>query len=190
MQAIKLISGLAMPLAKNDVDTDLIIPAQFLTQVSKQGYGEHCFQRLRENDPNFVMNLPQFAKANILISGDNFGCGSSREHAVWALQQAGIQAIIAQSFADIFANNSGKNALLLIEQPKEIIEVMLRNAADANYSLTIDVVNLKIETNRNEKFSFTMDSFQHYCLINGLDELDYLLAHQKEIKAFQERKHD
>lgn len=188
MQKITNISGLTMPLAKNDVDTDLIIPAQYLTQVSKQGYGEHCFERLRESDADFVMNQPQFSTATILISGENFGCGSSREHAVWALQQTGIQAIIAHSFADIFANNSSKNGLLLIEQPNDVIQTMLKHANAANYHVTIDVEHLMIKTDCHEQWQFSMDPFQQYCFVNGLDDLDYLLAHREQINAFQERK--
>lgn len=190
MKKITKVTGLAMPLDKNDVDTDLIIPAQYLTQSSKEGYGQHCFQRLRDNDPNFIMNQSRFSNANILIAGDNFGCGSSREHAVWALQQAGIDVVIAQSFADIFANNSGKNGLLLIEQPREVIQYLLQKAEQGDYHLAIDVEQCTIQSNADETWTFTMDAFLHYCFLNGLDELDYLLAHREQITTFQEQTHE
>src|SRR5271170_2456530 len=115
MKKIMQISSKTIPLAMNDVDTDLIIPAQYLTSVSRAGYGKNLFIRLRQSDPDFIFNNPVFTGANILISGENFGCGSSREHAVWALQEAGIQVVIAVSFGDIFFANSGKNGLLLIQ---------------------------------------------------------------------------
>jgi 3-isopropylmalate/(R)-2-methylmalate dehydratase small subunit len=189
MEKITTITGLMMPLAKNDVDTDLIIPAQYLTQSSKKGYGAHCFQRLRESDPQFVMNQARFSTANILVTGENFGCGSSREHAVWALQQAGIQVIVAQSFADIFASNSGKNGLLLIEQPSDVIQHLLQQAEASDYHLKIDVERCTMQSAHNEVWKFTLDPFQHYCFIHGLDELDYLLAHKAQIEAFQEHQH-
>jgi 3-isopropylmalate/(R)-2-methylmalate dehydratase small subunit len=183
MQKVTSISGKAIPLTMNDVDTDLIIPAQYLTAVTKKGYGENLFRRLREADPHFVFNQKKFSDANILIAQNNFGCGSSREHAVWALQEAGIQAIIAVSFADIFFSNSAKNGLLLITLPEPTINQMLQLAINSDYSLSIDIVNQKI-TSKEECFDFTLDPFRQYCLLNGLDDLDYLLSHQEKIETY------
>ena len=185
MQKITDISGKTIPLAMNDVDTDLIIPAQYLTSVTQQGYGENLFRRLRDNDKNFVFNQPKFAGATVLIAQKNFGCGSSREHAVWALQQAGIQAIIAESFADIFFSNSAKNGLVLIAFPQDIIQKMINLSGEGDYYLTIDLVGQNVTTNDNEIFHFNMDPFQKHCFMNGLDQLDYLLSHGKEIDGYK-----
>ena len=176
MKKITQISGKVIPLAMNDVDTDLIIPAQFLTSTSMSGYGENVFRRLRDNDPNFVFNQEKYSGANIIVTQDNFGCGSSREHAVWALLNAGVNAIIAESFADIFFNNAGKNGLILIKQPAHIIEKLI-DLADGQYSLTIDITKQMLIT-ADKQYPFEMDPFYQYCLVNGLDHLDYLLAHK------------
>lgn len=181
MQPITHISGKTIPLARNDVDTDLIIPAQYLTSVSKDGYGKHLFIRLRQSDPTFVFNQAEFSDATILISQENFGCGSSREHAVWALQEAGIQAIIAVSFADIFFNNSAKNGLLLIQLPEENIMRMLDQAQNGDYCLTIDINEQTIFSNYQDNFTFDIDPFRKHCLTQGLDDLDYLRNCHKQI---------
>lgn len=184
MKKITQITGKAIPLTMNDVDTDLIIPAQYLTAVTREGYGENLFRRLRQKDPNFVFNQEKFTGANILITQGNFGCGSSREHAVWALQEAGIQAIVAISFADIFFSNSAKNGLLLIKLPESIINTMLNYANEGNYLLTIDIEKQQITSSKDESFDFDIDQFRKYCLVNGLDDMDYLLAHQKNIDNY------
>jgi 3-isopropylmalate/(R)-2-methylmalate dehydratase small subunit len=181
MNKIDKISGISIPLDMNNVDTDLIIPAQYLTSVKKQGFGEHLFQRLRDNNPDFVFNQKKYHAANILIAKENFGCGSSREHAVWALKEAGIEAIIAVSFADIFFNNAAKNGLLLIKQPKTIIEEMLGSAPE-NY--TIDLKKQTIEANQ-KMISFEIDHFNKYCFVEGLDELDYLISNLEKIKQYK-----
>jgi 3-isopropylmalate/(R)-2-methylmalate dehydratase small subunit len=186
MNKITQISGQAIPLAMNDVDTDLIIPAQFLTSVSMSGYGENVFRRLRDSDSNFVFNQDKYKDANILVTQDNFGCGSSREHAVWALLNAGIQAIIAESFADIFFTNAAKNSLVLIKQPAHIIQHMIIEAQSGHYTALIDIENKKI-TADNKQYPFEIDSFHQYCLINGLDHLDYLLSHQQDINTWSEK---
>lgn len=185
MDKIVTIEGQCIPLPMNDVDTDLIIPAQYLTSISDKGYGEHLFQRLRDGDENFAFNQPKYQHASILLAGNNFGCGSSREHAVWALTQAGIKAVIAESFADIFTNNSGKNGLLLVELDKSIIEKMIQDATESNLQITIEVENLSV-TYANKQYDFELDPFLQYCYLNGLDELDYLLANEKEIKQFKQ----
>lgn len=185
MKKLIRINGLAIPLAMNNVDTDLIIPAQYLTNTEKTGYGIHLFKRLRDNNFNFVFNQKKFLQANILITQANFGCGSSREHAVWALQEAGIQAIIALSFADIFFSNAMKNGLVLITLPENTINSMLTNATEQNYFLTIDIEKQIIFSEQNNIYSFEFDSFRKYCLMRGLDELDYLLKHKEQIALFK-----
>ncbi len=178
MNKMNKISGKTIPLDMSDVDTDLIIPAQYLTSVAKQGYGEHVFQRLRESDENFVFNQPQYQQANILIARDNFGCGSSREHAVWALKEAGIEVVIATSFADIFFNNASKNGLLLITQPADVIEKMLQQAPQECH---VDLPNQTIEINK-DSFNFEINHFNKYCFVEGMDEIDYLMSHLDKIK--------
>lgn len=189
MKATTCIQGKTIPLAMNDVDTDLIIPAEFLTSISKTGFGEHLFQRLRQTNADFPFNKNEFDGANILITQDNFGCGSSREHAVWALQEAGIQAIIAESFADIFASNSAKNGLLLITQPKEIVSQLLQAATSGTAELRIDIEQLTLTTPSQERFHFTMDPFRRHCLMHGLDDLDYLLSQKEQIAAYRQHHH-
>jgi 3-isopropylmalate/(R)-2-methylmalate dehydratase small subunit len=184
MKKITHISGPSIPLNMKDVDTDLIIPAQFLTQVTKQGYGQALFRRLCDSNPNFVFNQPQFRHGKILIAGDNFGCGSSREHAVWALMEWGIEAIISTSFSDIFYNNSAKNGLLLIVQPQKIVHKLMLHAERGNYKLTIDVAHQIISTPDHEKHPFEIEPFRKYCFTQGHDELDYILSHMKEIENF------
>lgn len=188
MKKITKISGKVIPLAMNDVDTDLIIPAQYLTNVSTLGYGENIFRRLRDGDPNFVFNHEEFIDANILVSQDNFGCGSSREHAVWALLNSGIEAIIAESFADIFFNNSAKNGLVLIQQPAHIIEQMINDSVNGEYFLEIDILKQTIKTSKNRNYNFNIDPFYQYCFLNGLDHMDYLLSYQDTITKWYNTK--
>ena len=188
MKKITEILGKTIPLAMNNVDTDLMIPAQYLTGLSMSGYGQHLFQRLRDNDPNFVFNQEKFSGASILITQDNFGCGSSREHAVWALLESGIQAVIAESFADIFSSNSAKNGLVLITQPKEIIEPMVTASQVGDYLLTINIADKSMVDNHHQDYRFEMEDFYHYCLINGLDNMDYLLAQKKIIEQWTKKR--
>jgi 3-isopropylmalate/(R)-2-methylmalate dehydratase small subunit len=189
MKKITHITGKAIPLMMDDVDTDLIIPAQHLTSTARTGYGQYLFERLRVANPEFVFNQTQFAGANILITQHNFGCGSSREHAVWTLQEAGIQAVLAISFADIFFNNSAKNGLVLITLPEAIIHTMLEAAKSGNYELKIDIANQTVASAEGSHH-FDFDPFRKYCLLNGLDDLDYLLHHQAEIAAYQDKHKD
>jgi 3-isopropylmalate/(R)-2-methylmalate dehydratase small subunit len=185
MNAIKKIQGIAIPMNMTDIDTDIIIPAQYLTSTSKSGYGKNAFSRLKA-DPKFVLNQKKYQQAPILITGSNFGCGSSREHAVWAIKELGIQAIIAPSFADIFANNAKKNGLLLIEQPQTRVDELLVNAEEKEFILTIDIEDQTIKAD-NLNLEFTLSSFFKHCLINGLDELDYLMSHVENIKEFKNK---
>ena len=185
MKKLTSIFGKSIPLAMNDVDTDFIIPAQYLTSVSKQGYGENLFRRAKESNPDFIFNQNKFNDANIIISQHNFGCGSSREHAVWALQEAGIEAIIAISFADIFASNSAKNGLLLIEMHEDIINSLITHSYTGTFLLNIDIIKQQISTSDGDSFVFAIDKFHQYCLINGINDLDYLLIHQEEIAFYR-----
>jgi 3-isopropylmalate/(R)-2-methylmalate dehydratase small subunit len=168
-----------------DVDTDLIIPAQFLTSISRDGYGQNLFRRLRDNDPNFPFNLPQYSDAQILVAQSNFGCGSSREHAVWALQGAGIKVVIASSFADIFFNNSAKNGLVLVQLTQSEVEAILSQAAAGECTLTVDLEKQTV-TAKNGEYKFDFDSFRRHCILNGLDDIDYILSFQNEIAKFRE----
>lgn len=181
-------TGLAIPLPIKDVDTDMIIPAQYLTSISREGYGENVFRRLRDENADFPLNDPQFSSGTILIAHDNFGCGSSREHAAWALLGWGIRAIIAPSFADIFKNNSGKNGLVLIELDESIVTSLLENAAEGGYELTIDLAVQEVQLPDGTKHSFEYDSFRKECILNGYDETDYLLSHQAEIAEYKQKR--
>jgi len=183
MLAIKQIQGLAIPMNMTDIDTDIIIPAQYLTSTSQSGYGQYAFARLKA-DTDFVLNQDKYKTAPILITGANFGCGSSREHAVWAIKELGIQAIIAPSFADIFANNAKKNGLVLIEQEQNIVDNWLQKAESDILNLVIDIENQTINDSE-QSLEFTLNPFFKHCLINGLDELDYLMSSIETIKKFK-----
>ncbi len=182
---ITTIQGLCAPMMMDDIDTDIIIPAQHLTQTSKSGYGQHAFARLKQADPDFVLNQNKYQKAKVLITGDNFGCGSSREHAVWAIQELGFQAIIAPSFADIFSNNARKNGLVLIEQPVTLCQQWAQQAKDHEFQITIDLVTAKIQAG-NEAYLFDINPFFQHCLTHGHSELDYLLSQQVAITRHQQ----
>lgn len=176
MQSFKTFSGKVIPLAMKNVDTDMIIPAQYLTQINRDGYGQFLFQRLKEQSPDFIFNQKKYSDASILLTESDFGCGSSREHAVWALQQAGIKVIIAESFSDIFFNNAAKNGLLLITLPVVIIDLLLHAANNSELNLTINLEKQTIET-ENETYNFEYDPFRKTCLLNGYDDMDYLLKY-------------
>lgn len=184
MKAIKYINGLVIPMNISDIDTDIIIPAQYLTSTTQTGYGEHAFARLRA-DKDFVLNQGKYKNAPILLTLENFGCGSSREHAVWAIKELGIQAIIAPSFADIFTNNATKNGLLLIQQAANVVDKLMQQATNEDLSLSIDIEQEKIKTHDSE-LNFSINPFFKHCLINGLDELDYLMSYIDEIKQFKQ----
>ncbi len=181
-QAIKQIQGTCVPMMINDIDTDIIIPAQHLTQTSQSGYGRHAFARLKQADPDFVLNQAQYQQAEILIAGENFGCGSSREHAVWAIQELGFAAIIAPSFADIFSNNARKNGLVLISQPPVVCQQLATLAADPKQVMTIDLVKASAQAG-NIRFNFAINPFFQHCMTQGHNELDYLLSHRTAIKS-------
>jgi 3-isopropylmalate/(R)-2-methylmalate dehydratase small subunit len=195
MQPFRKHTGIVAPLDKVNVDTDQIIPKQFLKRIERTGFGQFLFNDWRfradgKKIADFVLHQPRYAKASILVAGRNFGCGSSREHAVWALMDYGFRVIIASSFADIFANNSLKNGLLTVRLTDEqIAEMMRRSKEIENYSLTVDLETLRVEDKNEDgqRFSatFTMDAFSRHCLLNGLDDIGLTLQHEPEIAAYE-----
>ena len=183
MKPFTMISSIAAPIAIKDVDTDMIIPAQFMTSISRDGYDKHVFSRLRSTYPDFYLNVPTYRNAQILITDSNFGCGSSREHAVWALYDSGIRVIIGSTFADIFSNNCGKNGLLLVSLAPETVAQLLRETAESALTLTVDLENQMISTSDARRWAFDYDPFRKHCLLRGLDDLDYLRSRLPEIEA-------
>ncbi len=185
MEKFKTFTGRVLPLPMKDVDTDLIIPAKYLTTVSKEGLAQGLFRNLRDSNPDFPLNNPKYQGAEILVADTNFGSGSSREHAVWAIKSHGFKVVIAKSFADIFYNNSAKNGLLLVKLPENVVDQILEVAISGSYSLTVDLEKQEVNLPTEEKYNFQYDSFSRHCLLNGLDELDYLISNKEKITAFQ-----
>ena len=182
------------PLAINNIDTDQIIPARFLKTVSKQGLGEQLFCDWRYDargnpNPDFILNQPQARGAQVLLAGDNFGCGSSREHAPWALMQFGFRAVVSTSFADIFKQNSLKNSLLPIVVPPDAqAELFAAAAKDPDAVVKIDLANQTLTTPSGRKVEFPIDAFSKHCLLEGVDELGYILKHEAQIAAYEARR--
>jgi 3-isopropylmalate/(R)-2-methylmalate dehydratase small subunit len=187
MQPVKTIKSKCVPVPMTDIDTDLIIPAQYLTSISRGGYGENLFRRLKDNDPNFALNQPKYKGAEVLVADDNFGCGSSREHAVWAIKEAGFKAVISKSFADIFYNNSAKNGLLLVKLPADVVDQILTAAAKTDYVISIDLASQTVELPDGKRVSFDFDEFRKYCLLNGLDDIEYIRSEADKIQAFRKQ---
>ncbi|HEY6303986.1 MAG TPA: 3-isopropylmalate dehydratase small subunit [Terriglobales bacterium] len=193
MQSFRKHTGVVVPLDKVNVDTDQIIPKQFLKRIERTGFSEFLFYDWRFTGDGkkisaFVLHEPRYAKASILVAGKNFGCGSSREHAVWALADFGFQVVIASSFADIFANNSLKNGLLTVRLTNEqVAEIMRRSKEIENYQLTVDLEKLRVEDGQVQRFAatFAMDEFSRHCLLNGLDDVGLTLQHEPEIAAYE-----
>ncbi len=187
MEKFITITSKVIPVNLDNVDTDMIIPAQHLKSVSKEGFAQHLFSNLRQMYPDFILNQPAYANGEVLISKSNFGCGSSREHAAWAIQQYGIKVVICSSFGDIFFNNSAKNGILLITLPEATIEKWI-NLSLADSTLKIDI-NLEKQTVTfaGDTHTFEYDSFRKHCLINGLDDLDYLLSLNTEITQYEQK---
>ncbi len=182
MEAFETVTSIAAPLPIKDVDTDMIIPAQFLTSIAREGFGSNLFLRLRATDPLFFLNQERFQNAHILVADSNFGCGSSREHAVWALRGAGIRVVLAKSFADIFASNSGKNGLLLVTLAASTIDTLLEEAGRGNLSLSVNLVKQSVECSDGRSWSFSYDPFLKHCMLNGLDEMEYLRSRLPQIE--------
>lgn len=175
-----------IPLPRKDVDTDLIIPADFLKGTGKDGLGQHLFARLKKQEKDFPFNQKKYANGEILVAQENFGCGSSREHAPWALKDWGIKAIIAPSFGDIFYNNSLKNGLLPIVLDKEIVETIFeRESASKKFEIQINVSEQRVILPGGEAFDFEIEAYRKECLINEMDDLDYLLKNIPSIKKFE-----
>jgi len=191
MQPFRNHTGIVVPLDKVNVDTDQIIPKQFLKRVERTGFGEFLFYDWRfsgdgKKIADFVLHGPRYQKASILVAGKNFGCGSSREHAVWAIADYGFRAVIAPSFADIFANNCLKNGLLTVRLADEqVAEIMRRAKTVDGYQLTVDLEALRVEDGRGFTPTFAMDDFSRHCLLNGLDDIGLTLQHEAAIAAYE-----
>ena len=203
MKAFTQLTALVAPLDRNNVDTDAIIPKQFLKSIKRTGFGPNLFDEWRYLDkgepgmdpasrqpnPDFVLNQPRYAGASILLARRNFGCGSSREHAPWAIAQYGFRALIAPSYADIFFNNCFKNGLLPIVQPEEVVSQLFAEvAATPGYRLTIDLERQRIVKPDGSEIVFDVQPFRKYCLLGGLDDIGLTLRHQDDIRAFEARR--
>jgi 3-isopropylmalate/(R)-2-methylmalate dehydratase small subunit len=183
--------GLAAPLDRVNIDTDQIIPKQFLKRIQRTGFGQFLFYDWRfttdaARNPDFILNQPRYAGASILIAGRNFGCGSSREHAVWALADFGFRAVISSSFADIFANNSAKNGFLTVRLQEDQVSELIRRAADIpNYELTIDLEHCEVRDDQRFHAVFPIDDFVRHCLLHGLDDIGLTLQYESQITAYE-----
>jgi 3-isopropylmalate/(R)-2-methylmalate dehydratase small subunit len=188
MEAFTVHTGLVAPLDRVDVDTDQIIPKQFLKSIARTGFEQGLFFDWRQ-DPDFVLNQARYRDASILVAGRNFGIGSSREHAPWALQQGGFRAVISSSFGDIFRNNSYQNGFLPVQLPEaQVREIMRRATEDEGFRLTIDLGSQTVSDERDAIASFDIDPFVKHRLLNGLDDIGLTLQHSGEIAAFEARR--
>ncbi len=191
MDKFTTLTGIAAPLPLINIDTDMIIPKQFLKTIKRSGLGKNLFDEMRFDQsgnelPEFVLNKPAYRDAQILVAGDNFGCGSSREHAPWALLDFGIRCVIAPSFADIFFNNCFKNGILPIPLPQEDVDKLMDDASNgANATLTIDLEAQEITRPDGQKIAFEIDPFRKHCLLNGLDDIGLSLTKVEAIDAFE-----
>ncbi len=190
----QMLQSRMVPMPQRNIDTDQIIPARFLKTISKEGLGDNLFCDWRydaQGKPkaDFILNQPRAAGAQVLLAGDNFGCGSSREHAPWALMQFGFRALISTSFADIFRANSLKNGLLPVIVPADVHAALFDAvASDRNVEVRIDLQNQTLTTPDGRTVEFPVDSFSKHCLLEGVDEIGYTLQHQAEIAAFEARR--
>ncbi len=184
-------TGLVAPLYQPNIDTDQIIPKQFLKRIERTGYGEFLFYNWRFNTDgsaksDFVLNKPKYKDASILITGVNFGCGSSREHAPWSLEDFGFRVVIASAFADIFYNNCFKTGILPVILDEETIKKLVANTENLeNYQLTVDLENCKISDSQDFETDFKVDDFRRFCLLNGLDDIGLTLQHKEKINDFE-----
>jgi len=186
MQSFRTLTSNALPLDRVNVDTDQIIPKQFLKRIERTGYGEFLFFDWRQN-PAFELNNPRYKGAQILLTAKNFGCGSSREHAAWALSDYGFRCVIAPSFADIFHSNAGKNGILLVTLPEDQMQLLLDRAAKSDgYSLTVSLEDQTVTDTQGFSASFTIDPFRRYCLLEGLDDIGLTLRHADELDEFEQ----
>ena len=191
MEKFTKLTGVAAPLPLINVDTDMIIPKQFLKTIQRSGLGKNLFDEMRyDREGNeiedFVLNKPAYRKAEILVAGENFGCGSSREHAPWALLDFGIRCVIAPSFADIFYNNCFKNGILPIVLPQEQVDLLMDDAErGSNAVVTVDLENMTISGPDGGTISFTLDEFRRHCLLNGLDDIGLTMEKEEKIDGFE-----
>ncbi|MCJ8140680.1 3-isopropylmalate dehydratase small subunit [Falsirhodobacter halotolerans] len=193
MDKFTQLTGVAAPMPLVNIDTDMIIPKQFLKTIQRSGLGKNVFDELRyeadgSEKPDFVLNQPAYRQAEILVAGDNFGCGSSREHAPWALLDFGIRCVISTSFADIFYNNCFKNGILPITFPQEVVDELMDDARrGANARMTVDLEREVVTTSDGKEFAFSIDPFRRHCLLNGLDDIGLTLEKTPAIQGFEAR---
>jgi len=193
MEKFNTLTGIAAPMPLVNIDTDMIIPKQFLKTIQRSGLGKNLFDEMRfdregNEIPDFVLNKPAYRDAQILVAGDNFGCGSSREHAPWALLDYGIRCVISTSFADIFFNNCFKNGILPVVLPAEAVSYLMDDAANgANARITIDLETQVVTASDGKTFAFEVDAFKKHCLLNGLDDIGLSLEKVAAIDAYESR---
>ncbi|KUF10515.1 3-isopropylmalate dehydratase small subunit [Pseudoponticoccus marisrubri] len=191
MEKFETLTGIAAPMPLVNIDTDMIIPKKFLKTIKRSGLGVNLFDEMRYDRqgneiPDFVLNQPQYRDAEILVAGDNFGCGSSREHAPWALKDFGIKSVISTSFADIFYNNCFKNGILPIVLPQEAVDVLMKDAEKgSNARMTVDLEAQTVTSSDGDTFAFEIDPFKKHCLMNGLDDIGLSLEKAPAIDAFE-----
>ena len=191
MDKFTTLTGIAAPMPLVNIDTDMIIPKQFLKTIQRSGLGKNLFDEMRYTQDgaeiaDFVLNQPSYRKAEIIVAGDNFGCGSSREHAPWALLDFGIRCVISTSFADIFFNNCFKNGILPIVMPQEVVAQLMEDARrGGNARMTVDLETQTVTTSDGQSFGFEVDPFRKHCLLNGLDDIGLTLEKVAAIDAFE-----
>jgi 3-isopropylmalate/(R)-2-methylmalate dehydratase small subunit len=193
MDKFTTLTGIAAPMPLVNIDTDMIIPKQFLKTIKRSGLGVNLFDELRfdrdgQELPDFILNQPAYRQSQIIVAGDNFGCGSSREHAPWALLDFGIRCVISTSFADIFFNNCFKNGILPVTLPQEAVEVLMEDARKgANARITVDLENQTVSTSDGQEFHFDIDPFRKHCLLNGLDDIGLTMEKDASIGSFEDQ---
>ncbi|NQY27524.1 MAG: 3-isopropylmalate dehydratase small subunit [Piscirickettsiaceae bacterium] len=203
MQKVSVVQGIVIPLDRPNVDTDAIIPKQFLKSIQRSGFGPNLFDEWRYLDlgepgkscvdrplnNDFVLNQARYKDGIILLARENFGCGSSREHAVWALEDFGIRVVIAPSFADIFFNNTSKNGILAVQLDEKVIDTLFDVVdKESGYQLTVDLEKQQISLPNGEFINFDVDPFKKHCLLNGLDDIDLTLQHTDDIQAYEQQR--
>ena len=193
MDKFEKLSGIAAPMPLINIDTDMIIPKVFLKTIKRSGLGVNLFDEMRYQDdgsenPDFVLNKPQYREAEILVAGDNFGCGSSREHAPWAIKDFGIRCVISTSYADIFFNNCFKNGILPIVLPQAQVDVLMKDAEKgSNARIEVDLEAQTVTTSDGETFAFEVDAFKKHCLLNGLDDIGLTMEKAASIDAYESK---
>ena len=193
MEKFEKLAGVAAPMPLVNIDTDMIIPKVFLKTIKRSGLGVNLFDEMRydregNEKPDFVLNKTQYREAKILVAGDNFGCGSSREHAPWAIADFGIKCVVSTSFADIFYNNCFKNGILPVVLPRDQVDILMKDAEKgANSIIEVDLENQTIASSDGEVFSFEVDPFKKHCLLNGLDDIGLTMEKEDKITAYESK---